>query len=106
MSDVAVTHVKSLDLALMKCSECCFWKKSEKGGAGWRDGLGGCTNVPNFYDVTESVDEYDPEDRLAGDLVLKPVFQKNMAFGLDSSGNQAFLITAPDFGCVSFLPKP
>ena len=89
----------------MKCADCQLWQKSVKRHAGWRDGFGRCNNVPNFYDVTSPVPEFDPEDGLAGDLALKPEFKNVKACGLDSSGYQAFLITVQDFGCVSFTPK-
>lgn len=92
-------------MATMSCATCKKWKPVKPGDAGWRDGLGRCTNVPNFYDVTDEVAEFDPEDGVAGDRVLKPESKTLKAFGLDGSGYQAVLITAPDFGCVSFDPK-
>ena len=92
-------------MATMNCATCKKWVIADKGDAGWRDGLGRCKNVPNFYDVTDQVAEFDPDDLAAGDRVLKPESKNLKAFGLDGSGYQAFLITAPDFGCVSFDPQ-
>ncbi len=89
-------------MATMSCATCKKWEPVKPGDAGWRDGLGRCTNVPNFYDVTDAVAEFDPYDGVAGDRVLKPESKTLKAFGLDGSGYQAVLITAPDFGCVSF----
>ncbi|MEQ6436239.1 hypothetical protein V8Z74_14590 [Comamonas sp. w2-DMI] len=105
MSALEVTQAQEKNGTVMKCSECKFWKKSEKGSAGWRNGLGWCTNVPNFYAVSSEVEDYDPEDGEAGGLVFKPEFAGVKAVGLDASGYQAYLLTAPNFGCVSFIQK-
>lgn len=87
------------------CAACKLWSKSEKGGIGWRMGMGTCTNVPKFYDATEDVSEFDPEDCGGGELTLKPEFGGVKALCLDGSGYKAELITAPDFGCVNFSQK-
>lgn len=86
----------------MNCAACKLWAKSDKGQPGWRMGMGKCSNVPKFYDATEDVGEYDPEDCGDGALTLKAEFVGAKALALDGTGYRAELITAPDFGCVSF----
>lgn len=89
----------------MNCAGCKLWAKSEKGQPGWRMGMGRCSNVPKFYAVTEDVGEYDPEDCGDGARTLRSEFVGAKALALDGSGHHAELITAPDFGCVSFDPR-
>lgn len=98
------TEIKRI-ATMLNCSACKNWKKAEKGEAGWRNGLGQCMNVPNFYSVTQESPESDPCDGLGGGLELKEEEKHLKAFGLDGSGYQAHLLTAADFGCVAFTPK-
>lgn len=105
VSALEVSQAQEQRKTVMKCAECQFWKESKKGEAGWRNGFGWCTNVPNFYDVSNEPEEYDPEDGAEGGRVLKPEFVGVKAVGLDASGHQAYLFTAADFGCVSFMFK-
>lgn len=91
-------------MTTMRCAACKWWVKSEKGAPGWRMEMGKCTNVPKFYDATEDVGEFDPEDVGDGSRTLKPEFKSVKAICLDGSGYQAELISAPDFGCVNFIP--
>jgi len=65
-------------------------------------GMGKCTYVPNFYDATEDIAVFDPEDVGVGSRTLRAEFNDIKALCLDGSGYQAELITAPDFGCVNF----
>lgn len=90
-------------MTTMNCAACKFWAKSEKGEAGWRMDMGKCANIPKFYDATEDVSEFDPEDCGDGALTLKPEFKGVKALCLDGSGYKAELMTAPDFGCVNFI---
>ncbi len=89
-------------MATMKCSACSLWNKSDKGEPGWRMGMGRCTNVPKFFDATEDIVEFDPYDAGEGARTLKAEFVGVKALALDGSGYRAELITAPDFGCVSY----
>lgn len=84
------------------CASCKFWVQRAEGQQGWKIGLGKCTNVPKFFDVTK-----DGEDASGGygDEVLKPDWQGVKALALDGSGYCAELLTMPDFGCVSYIPK-
>ena len=84
------------------CVDCKLWAESKKGEAGWRMGMGKCTNVPKFFDATEDVIAFDPEDYECGARTLKSDFTGTKAMVLDGSGYRAELITAPDFGCVDF----
>jgi hypothetical protein len=93
-------------MTTMNCAACKLWAKTERGEAGWRTGMGKCTNIPMFFDATEDVSAFDPED--CGDgagRTLKPEFKSVKAVALDGSGYRAELLTAPDFGCVSFVPR-
>lgn len=85
------------------CVACKLWVKIERGEAGWRMGMGTCTNVPKFFDATEDVSEFDPEDSGDGSLTLKPEFSGVKALCLDGDGYKAELMTAPDFGCINYI---
>lgn len=89
----------------MSCVTCALWAKNEKDEAGWRMGMGKCKNVPMFFDATEDVSEFDPEDCGDGARTLKPEFKSIKAMAIDGSGYRAELLTAPDFGCVSFVSR-
>ena len=89
----------------MNCAACKLWSKAEKGDPGWRMGMGKCTNAPKFFDATEDIVEFDPEDGGDGARTLKAEFVGVKALALDGTGYRAELITAPDFGCVSFVPR-
>lgn len=90
-------------MTLGNCANCKFWAKREAGQAGWKIGLGKCSNVPKFHDVTESSpnpDEYD-----LGTEVLKPEYQDVKALAIDGSGYRAELLTMGTFGCIAFVSK-
>lgn len=89
-------------MTTMNCSACKLWAKSKKGAPGWRMGMGKCTNVPKFFDATDDLEEFDPEDTGNGARTLKAEYAGVKALALDGTGYRAELITAPDFGCVSF----
>ncbi|MDP2000563.1 MAG: hypothetical protein Q8K22_13370 [Rhodoferax sp.] len=85
------------------CADCTFWAKCGVSEAGWKIGLGKCSNVPKFQDATES--SPDPEKYEFGTEVLKPDYQDVKAMTIDGGGYRADLLTMPDFGCVSYIPK-
>ena len=92
-------------MTAMNCAACKLWAKSENGIAGWSMGMGFCTNVPNFFNATEDASEFDPENSGEGARTLKAEFGGLKAMAIDGSGYRAELLTAPDFGCVSFQPR-
>lgn len=92
-------------MATANCANCAFWEQRAKGDVGWKIGFGKCTNVPKLYDATDTPDSDDPEDFGEDLRVLKPEYQGVKAFALDGSGYCAELLTMPDFGCVSYIPK-
>lgn len=90
---------------MKRCATCKYWDLKTQGDQGWKIGLGQCTNVPKFYDATETPESDDPENYGSGSEVLKPDFRGVKALALDGSGYCAELLTMPDFGCVSYEPK-
>jgi hypothetical protein len=86
------------------CEACKKWVKSIEGDAGWKIGLGRCSNVPMFFDATQDSGEPDGLG-LEESVVLKPEFHGVKALALDGSGYVAQLLTMPDFGCVCFVPN-
>ncbi|RGE37267.1 hypothetical protein DZC30_22795 [Comamonas testosteroni] len=83
---------------LRNCADCVFWKLQEENSTGRSFGLGRCESAPMFWDATEWSD--DGESR-----TLKEEFCNTKAFLQDGSDYKADLLTKPDFGCVSFIPK-
>lgn len=90
---------------MMNCAACKVWTKAENGEPGWRMRMGVCSNVPKFFDATDDFGEFDSEDSGDGARTLKTEFVGVNALALDGTGYRAALITAPDFGCVSFDPR-
>lgn len=89
-------------MAIGNCGTCKFWTKAVEGKAGWKMGMGQCTNVPKYYDVGQDTDSDDPVDWGEYSYVLKPEFVDVKAVALDGSGYCAELLTTADFGCSSF----
>lgn len=92
-------------MTIGNCGACKFWTKAVEGKAGWKMGMGQCTNVPKYYDVGENLDTDDPIDAYEFSYVLKPEFTDVKAVALDGSGYRAELLTTADFGCISFAPS-
>lgn len=81
----------------MRCDNCKHWQKAKEYETGHGLGFGQCLNVPMFWDSTKW-----SGDGLAREL--KPEFADRKAFAQDGSDYSAELITAPDFGCISYCP--
>lgn len=75
------------------CETCKHWKQPEKWTPGYRLGLGRCQNIPMFWDATE----WDKE----GSRKFLDQYKDTKAFAQDGSDYMAYLLTRPDFGCVS-----
>lgn len=79
---------------MSNCKTCAHWKKAEEWSTGYGLGLGICSNIPTFWDSTEWNGEGDGR-RFTNEAEGK------LAFAQDSSDYQAFVLTRPEFGCVS-----
>jgi len=79
------------------CRTCKYWTKVEEWATGHHQGLGLCDNVPMLWNATIWNKE--------GERVLSDKYKDTKAFAQDGSDYTAYLLTAPDFGCVSHEPK-
>lgn len=96
---------ETLAMTSGNCGTCKFWAKAVEGRAGWRMGMGKCTNVPKYYDVGQDPDTEVPADYGANSFVLKQEFLDVKAVALDGSGYCAELLTTADFACICFVPS-
>lgn len=80
-----------------QCKGCVHWELAVEYETGHQFGFGRCKNVPMFWDATEWDDERDGRQ-----LIEK--YKDRKAFAQDGSDYMARLITAPDFGCIAYLP--
>ena len=76
------------------CGTCKHWEVADKHETGHGLGLGRCNNIPMFWDATEW--DEDGEGRKFLDQ-----YKNTKAFAQDGSDYSAYLLTLPEFGCVS-----
>lgn len=76
------------------CETCKHWNKSDEWGTWYGLGVGRCQNIPMFCDATEWDEE--GEGRKFIDK-----YKESKAFAQDGIDYPAYLLTRPDFGCVS-----
>ena len=76
------------------CKTCKHWTPRGEYEAGHHEGLGRCGAAPLLYDVTEWDDDGDKR-------VLVAEHRTTLAFVQDASDYVAYLLTRPEFGCVS-----
>ena len=82
-----------------KCESCKFWQSPES-EYGEIPGVGRCMAVVEFWDASQWDESTDIYKR-----VLKPEFEKTLAFVQDGSDYHAELKTLPNFGCVMHVPN-
>lgn len=75
------------------CETCKHWKTAEEHEPWQGFGLGRCQNVPMFWNATE----WDED----GVRTVRDQYKNIKAFTQDGSDYRAYLLTRPDFGCVS-----
>jgi len=80
------------------CETCKHWKQPEEWTTGYGLGVGRCMNIPMFWDATEWDEEGDGRKFIYQ-------YKDNKAFAQDGSDYSAYLLTKPDFGCVSHEPS-
>ena len=80
------------------CETCKHWKQPEAWTTGYGLGLGRCQNIPMFWDATEWDEEGEGRKFL-------DQYKDTKAFAQDGSDYSAYLLTKPDFGCVSHEPS-
>ena len=76
------------------CKTCKHWDKPKERSIGYGLGLGRCRNIPMFWDMTEWKEEGDGRKFTAA-------AEGKLAFAQDGSDYRAFVLTKPEFGCVS-----
>lgn len=76
------------------CETCKYWEKSLKYETGHSLGLGMCKNIPMFWDATEWSKDGDSRS-------FRDKYKDVKAFARDGSDYKAFVLTKPNFGCVS-----
>lgn len=79
---------------MKNCITCNHWKKRKEYEMGHSQGLGRCEAALMLWDSTEWRDDTD-------ERVLKKEHEKSKVFVQDGSDYIAYMLTMPDFGCVS-----
>lgn len=81
------------------CKTCKHWVRHNEYEREYDNGLGRCGLVKMLWDCTEW--KNDVEGR-----VLKKEYEHIKAFAKDASDCRAYLLTTPDFGCISHEGGP
>lgn len=78
---------------------CKHWEPRNEYETGYRQGLGRCAAALMLWDCTEWRDDSD-------ERVFMKAHENAKAFVQDGSDYRAYLLTKPDFGCISHEANP
>jgi hypothetical protein len=76
------------------CNTCKHWQRSEEHEVGHSQGLGRCSAARMLWDYIEWRSDED-------NMVFIEGAEKHKHFLQDGSDYMAYMLTRPDFGCVS-----
>ena len=79
---------------MSNCGNCKYWKKPEN-DYGEVPGTGRCMKVVQYWNAAQWSEDYE-------NRVLRPEYEKELAFVQDGSDYCAELKTFANFGCVQY----